>query len=170
MAHGVVVRFDEVKGYGFIAPDDGGDDVFIHANELTDRAASLVCGTRVEFDVVDGGRGLKAYDVRVIDGPNAGSSANSVGISPGGAASSGAAAASAAHKPTTAPAQPATTATADSDTVNIADDTCEVFSQDEFSRLATEMLLTNAPDLTARQVLEVREAMVKFASTHGWVD
>src|SRR4051794_14003130 len=72
MEQGIVVRFDDAKGYGFIAPDDGGDDVFVHANELSGRGTSVACGTRVEFGVLDGGRGLKAYDVRVLEGPATG--------------------------------------------------------------------------------------------------
>ncbi|HKT04684.1 MAG TPA: cold shock domain-containing protein [Rugosimonospora sp.] len=66
MITGKVVRFDEARGYGFIAPDNGGDDVFVHASELTDRGVAVACGTRVQFNIVDGGRGLKAYDVRVV--------------------------------------------------------------------------------------------------------
>lgn len=66
MITGKVVRFDEGRGYGFIAPDNGGDDVFVHASELTDRGVTVACGTRVQFNIVDGGRGLKAYDVQVV--------------------------------------------------------------------------------------------------------
>jgi cold shock protein len=66
MITGKVVRFDEGRGYGFIAPDNGGEDVFVHASELTDRGVAVACGTRVQFNIVDGGRGLKAYDVRVL--------------------------------------------------------------------------------------------------------
>jgi cold shock protein len=66
MITGKVVRFDEGRGYGFIAPDNGGDDVFVHASELTDKGVTVACGTRVQFNIVDGGRGLKAYDVQVI--------------------------------------------------------------------------------------------------------
>lgn len=66
MISGKVVRFDESRGYGFIAPDNGGDDVFVHASELTDRGVVVACGTRVQFSIVDGGRGPKAYDVEVI--------------------------------------------------------------------------------------------------------
>jgi CspA family cold shock protein len=65
MITGQVVRFDEGRGYGFIAPDNGGDDVFVHASELTDRGVVVACGTRVQFNIVDGGRGPKAYDVEI---------------------------------------------------------------------------------------------------------
>ncbi|ROO58437.1 putative cold-shock DNA-binding protein [Micromonospora sp. Llam0] len=67
MGAGRVVRFDEGRGYGFIAPDDGGDDVFVHAGELTQRGIRVATGTRVSFKVIDGGRGPKAYDVEIID-------------------------------------------------------------------------------------------------------
>jgi len=67
MGLGRVVRFDEGKGYGFIAPDDGGDDVFVHAGELTQRGIRVATGTLVKFKVIDGGRGPKAYDVQIVD-------------------------------------------------------------------------------------------------------
>jgi CspA family cold shock protein len=63
---GKIVRFDRGRGYGFIAPDSGGEDVFVHAKEL-DGLNEVSTGTRVQFSVIDGGRGLKAYGVRVID-------------------------------------------------------------------------------------------------------
>lgn len=156
MPLGTVVRFDEIKGYGFIAPDDGGEDVFVHANELRDRAASLATGNRVEFGVLDGGRGLKAYDVRLVDGePPAPRPATTGGPLPSGAL---------APKPTpvSSPSPRATTGD--------GEETCEVFSREEFTRLATEMLLTSTPDLTTRQVLALRESLVRFATEHGWID
>ncbi|WFE27108.1 cold shock domain-containing protein [Solwaraspora sp. WMMD791] len=67
MGVGRVVRFDEGRGYGFIAPDDGGDDVFVHAGELTQRGIRVATGTRVSFKVIDGGRGPKAYDVEIVE-------------------------------------------------------------------------------------------------------
>ncbi len=67
MATGRVIRFDEVKGYGFITPSDGGEDVFVHANEITDRGLRVSAGTQVAFQVLESDRGLKAYDVRVVD-------------------------------------------------------------------------------------------------------
>ena len=66
MSVGRVVRFDETRGYGFIAPDDGGEDVFVHANELLNRGVRVATGARVTFEVVDGERGPKAYQVRVM--------------------------------------------------------------------------------------------------------
>jgi CspA family cold shock protein len=68
---GKVLRFDDVRGYGFIAPDDGGEDVFMHANDLRDEKFLFTPGTTVEFDVVEGDRGLKASSVRVVErGPS----------------------------------------------------------------------------------------------------
>lgn len=66
MQTGKVVRFDEVRGYGFIAPDGGGEDVFVHANVLSDDQHSLSPGAHVEFEAVAGDRGLKASTVRIV--------------------------------------------------------------------------------------------------------
>ncbi len=65
MLTGKVVRFDEVRGYGFIAPDDGSDDVFVHANMLDGDKWALTPGVPVEYDAVETERGPKAVLVRV---------------------------------------------------------------------------------------------------------
>jgi CspA family cold shock protein len=65
---GRILRFDEVRGYGFIKPDDGGEDVFLHANAFLDDKGMLVAGVLVEFEVTEGDRGLKALAVHAVDG------------------------------------------------------------------------------------------------------
>jgi len=64
---GTVVRFNGTNGYGFITPDDGGDDVFLHASLLPDGyRESIPVGTRVEFQSVGSDRGPKAVSVTVL--------------------------------------------------------------------------------------------------------
>jgi cold shock protein len=69
VAKGRVVRFDEVRGYGFVAPEDGGEDVFVHVNDLLDDKWVFSPGVSVEFQVMESGRGPKGYDVRLVDPP-----------------------------------------------------------------------------------------------------
>lgn len=64
VATGRVLRFDDVRGFGFIAPDSGSEDVFVHANDLSEDKSVFKPGTTVEFDIEEGDRGLKAVDVR----------------------------------------------------------------------------------------------------------
>lgn len=66
MVAGKVVRFDEFRGYGFVAPTTGGEDVFLHVNDLQFDKRLLGPGAMVEFDVEEGDRGLKASRVRMI--------------------------------------------------------------------------------------------------------
>jgi cold shock CspA family protein len=68
---GVLVRFDETRGYGFASPETGGEDVFIHVNDLSFDKRLLVAGATLEFEVGDGDRGLKASDVRILQAPSA---------------------------------------------------------------------------------------------------
>jgi cold shock CspA family protein len=69
VATGRIVRFNEVSGYGFVTPDDGGEDVFLHSSllppELKDH---LRPGTRVEFEAVPSDRGPKAIGVTILQG------------------------------------------------------------------------------------------------------
>lgn len=62
---GKIVRFDDVRGYGFITPDIGGDDVFLHANDLEMEKRQAVRGARVSFEIEEGDRGKFATQVRV---------------------------------------------------------------------------------------------------------
>jgi len=67
-ADGTVSWFDDTKGFGFIAPDSGGGDLFVHVNALGPGLTSLSEGARVTYDVVDGDKGPNARDVRLVRG------------------------------------------------------------------------------------------------------
>jgi CspA family cold shock protein len=69
---GRIIRFDNARGYGFIAPDNGGDDLFVHAKALNDHKEAYAAGVRVEFEVAVGSRGYKALAVRVLQDWQAG--------------------------------------------------------------------------------------------------
>lgn len=66
MPTGKVKWFDADKGFGFLADDSGGE-VFVHASALPAGVDSLKPGTRVEFGVAEGKRGLQALSVRVLE-------------------------------------------------------------------------------------------------------
>jgi CspA family cold shock protein len=68
MPTGKVKFFDEDKGFGFIASDDG-SEVFLHISALPAGTTSIRPGSRVEFGIVDGKRGAQALSVRVLDAP-----------------------------------------------------------------------------------------------------
>jgi len=67
MPTGKVRFYDDEKGFGFITTDDG-QDVFLHATSLP-AGSAVKAGTRVEFGVADGKRGLQALSVRVLEAP-----------------------------------------------------------------------------------------------------
>lgn len=66
MATGKVKWFSSEKGYGFIAPDDGGEDLFVHFTAIqADGFRNLNEGDEVEFEVGQGQKGPQARDVTV---------------------------------------------------------------------------------------------------------
>ena len=68
MATGKVKWFDGKKGYGFIVPEDGAADIFVHYSSIKSEAdyKSLKEGMAVRFDITEGKKGLQAQNVVVV--------------------------------------------------------------------------------------------------------
>ncbi|ROO88603.1 putative cold-shock DNA-binding protein [Actinocorallia herbida] len=141
---GRILRFDDVRGYGFIAPDGGGADVFVHANELNADKGTFKAGTPVEFEVMDGERGPKAFSVRLLDRPKGnGSYADDL------------------DAPFDLP---------DRDWSGDDDSLCDVLTPGELNRELTELFLSSVPELTGAQIIKLRESILTVAKKHGWVE
>ncbi|SOE09175.1 cold-shock DNA-binding protein family [Streptomyces sp. 2323.1] len=142
MATGTVVRFDDVRGYGFIAPDAGGEDVFMHANDLCDEKHLFRSGLRVEYTTEVGDRGLKAGEVQLLEPART------------------------ATVRRQAPSAVTERSAAESDEELV----CEILSAAEFRGELTEALLDAAPTLTAAQLVQVRKRVMELVQTHHWIE
>jgi cold shock CspA family protein len=151
LTRGEVVSFDQVKGYGFIAPRDGGADLFLHVNDLVDDKQLVRPGVVVEFYPEVGERGPKASRVRLVADGHGGSSGGAAGTATPGSGPS-----SVARQPSPSPD--------DAD-----DDLVDVWSPETFRSEITELLLHADARLTAGQIVTVRRALEKFATTCGWI-
>ncbi|RZJ68689.1 MAG: cold shock domain-containing protein [Flavobacterium sp.] len=63
MNQGTIKFFNEAKGFGFISPEDGGDDLFVHVTGLNGQVRE---NDKVTYSVEQGKRGLNAVNVTVI--------------------------------------------------------------------------------------------------------
>jgi cold shock protein len=158
MLTGKVVQFDDIRGYGFIAPDKGGEDVFVHANVLADDKLLFVPGLPVEFEVTEGDRGLKAYAVHLLRDQM------ETAVS--------------APKPIPAlraPALPmpeatAVTGKAASSHADDEEDLCDVLTAVAFRQELLELLIESEPTLTAAQIKQLLQSLIEFGARHGWVE
>lgn len=158
VVQGEVARFDPVKGYGFITPRSGGEDVFVHVNDLLDDKQLVVPGATVEFVVESGERGLKATSIHVVSSPRRTESApidSSLTASGFNSLS-------------------ATEVHGDAFSMRTEnhddDDDILVLSQREMREHLTETLLNVSPPLTSTQVIAVRRAITDFAMSFGWIE
>jgi cold shock protein len=70
MPTGVVKWFNESKGFGFLTPDDGGNDIFAHFSDIQGRGfRTLREGQKVEYTIKDGPKGPQAAEIRSLDPP-----------------------------------------------------------------------------------------------------
>jgi cold shock protein len=160
MLTGKVVQFDDTRGYGFIAPEKGGDDVFFHVNVLADDRYTCGPGLPVEFESTDSDRGPKAISVRIIEKrPVSVVAASSAGTM--------------APVPRPAPPadSPAPTLTAATKRVeDTEDELCDVLTASAFSHDLTDQMLDSIPTLTAAQIGALRKTFLAFAKKHNWVE
>jgi cold shock protein len=67
MATGIVKWFNAEKGYGFIVPDDGSKDLFVHFSQIrTEGYKTLQENQRVTYDVGQGAKGLAAINIQIL--------------------------------------------------------------------------------------------------------
>ena len=62
MSKGTVKFFDDIRGFGFIVPDDGDKDVFVHKSKLIDKINE---GDKVSYDLEESPKGLNAINVKI---------------------------------------------------------------------------------------------------------
>ncbi|MYT29500.1 cold shock domain-containing protein [Streptomyces sp. MspMP-M5] len=142
---GKILRFDEIRGYGFIAPDTGDEDVFMHANDLVDEKNFYQAGYEVEFFMEAGEKGPKASQIRLVNKPVSRQLARG-SLAPG------------TVRTTLAPER------------RVDDDLCDVLTAADFRSELIETLVAADETLTAAQIQRIRTSLVDIARHHGWVE
>ena len=143
MAFGKIVAFDRVKGCGLIAPDDGSSKVFVHADDL-DGQRHINIGTPVRFSSIQGIRGPKAYNVRIL---TALPDRLGMAVDPRDDGS----------------------ATADIDCDEDHFLKVQILSHREYAVEITDVLISVLPDATSAQIVQVRSELAKRAVQRGWL-
>jgi cold shock protein len=166
LATGRVLQFDAARGYGFVAADDGGEDVFLHASVFDGDPDVLVPGMKVRFQTMAGDRGRKAFAVHLVDEPGPEDQPARPVPAPAHVISAPPASSAVPQAPVRpTPTQPAQPPTAPDD-----EQLCDVLSPPEFRQELTELLLNTVPALTGQQLLHTRQGILELAKKHGWVD
>lgn len=155
MATGRVIRFNATKGFGFIAPDDGGDDVFLHASSLLNGDPErLRPGMVVEFEPIETGTGSKALTARIVGD---GFQRRIVGDVQRRATNDG------AQERVNGDGQHSAAAGDDADL-------CDIVAAAELGSVVTDVLLSAAPSLTGTQIIDVRDRLVRYARARRWLE
>jgi cold shock CspA family protein len=148
---GRIVKYDRLRGFGFIEPDDGTEDIFVHAAEVGWGDDPIPIGARVEYSAVNGDRGRRAAGARLLTPvATTARTENPVAI---------------AKANGTVAVQAASTVAAKAE-----DEIIEVLPVGEFAAQITEVLMDALPDATAAQMLIVRKRLTQMALDNGWVD
>lgn len=135
-----MLQFDHARGYGFVAVDDGGEDVFLHASVFDGDPDALTPGVKVEFKIMAGDRGRKAFAARLTDDSEPEPDAGQPDLPD-------------LDRPNPGEEQ-----------------MCDLLSQAELETEITELLMSSVPTLTGQQILEIRQGVLDRARKHGWVD
>ncbi|MEU5214389.1 cold shock domain-containing protein [Streptomyces sp. NPDC020742] len=141
---GKILRFDEIRGYGFIAPDTGDEDVFMHANDLLDEKSFYQAGLEVEFFLEEGEKGPKASQIRLVHKPTGRQLARN-SLAPGGLRTL-------------------------SQESRADDEMCDVLTVADLRTELLETLVAADQTLTAGQIQRIRTSIVEIARRHGWVE
>lgn len=157
--NGKVVHYDANRGFGFLAPDSGGADVFLHINDIDIDEGALKPGAKVAFDVEETDRGTKAINVSVTEE----------------AAAEDAAAARAHrrdshdHGRASDHGRGSGDGRASGDRGRRSRGSGGALDASAFTEELTELLLDSADDLTAAQIVAIRQRVTDFAVARGWV-
>jgi len=141
VAEGVILRFDDVRGYGFIEPADGTEDVFVHANDFGENRRLVRAGLRVRYEVTQSHRGPKVATVSLLAPPPE-------------------------QERVPSPACPAMAVMPQPDDEEV----CDVLSAESLGSAIIGLLIEHVPTLSGGEIGAIRRHMTDLARSHGWVD